>query len=80
MLIFMKTFFFLYLYQDDIIPDLADAFPGDHVFAFSSEKAAESAWTGNNKSSQTAGFVVEFHINGTSKTSAGTGIDNLFLL
>ena len=43
---FMETFFFVYFHKDDIVPDLADTFPGNDIFIITSEQAAESsgAW------------------------------------
>ena len=35
----MKTFFFVNLYKDNIISDLADTVPGDDIFIISSKKA-----------------------------------------
>lgn len=75
----MEAFFFLDLYKNDVISDLADAFPGDDIFAFSTEKIAESAWTGNYQSSETAGDAVELYVNGAAQTPAGAGVDDLFL-
>ena len=42
----METFFFVYFHKDDIVPDLADTFPGNDIFIITSEQAAESsgAW------------------------------------
>lgn len=75
----METFFFLNFYQNDVISDLADAFPGDNILIFPTEKAAESARSGNNQSSETSGFAVKFYIRRASEAAAGTGIDDFFL-
>ena len=79
-LIFVETLLFLYLHQNDVVSDLADTLPGNDIFAFSSEKAAETAGAGNDKSSKTAGFAVEFHVDRAAEASTGTGIDDFFLL
>lgn len=76
----MEALFLLYLYQDDVVTDLADTFPGDDILAFSSEKAAEAAGAGNDQSGKAAGFAVKFYIGGAAKASAGAGIDDFFLL
>lgn len=76
----METFILLYFYKNNIFPNLADTFPGDNIFAFSSEETAETSWSGKNQSCEAARFTVEFHINGTTKTFAGADIDDFFLL
>lgn len=76
----MQTLFFLNFNQDNIIPDLADAFPGDDKLAFPSKETKTFAWTGNDQRCETVGFAVEFHINGTTKASAGADVDDFFLL
>ena len=75
----MKTFFFFDFDEDDIITDLADAAPGNDVFAFSSGKKTEFTWTRNDESSDGSCFAVEFQIDRTAKTATGTGIDDFFL-
>ena len=35
----METFFFVYFHKDDIVPDLADTFPGNDIFIITSEQA-----------------------------------------
>ena len=47
----MKTFFFFDFDEDDIITNLADAAPGNDVFAFSAGKKTEFAGTWNDESS-----------------------------
>ena len=76
----METFFFLDLHQDDIVADLADAVPGDHILAFPAEKAAEPARTGDNQRRDPSGNTVKFHIDGTAQAAAGAGVDDLLLL
>lgn len=76
----MEAFFFLDFYQNDVIPNLANAFPGDDIFVFSAEKTAEFARARYYKSSQPAGLTVKFHIRRTAQAAAGTGVDDLFLL
>jgi len=76
---FAKTFFLLDLDQNDIIPNLADTFPGDYILAFSSKKAAQPSRSGNHQRCNLAGLTVKFHINGTSQASAGAGINDFFL-
>ena len=78
-MLLVKAVFFLYFYKDNVIADLADAFPGDDVFTFPPEKITEPSWTGNHQSSKAAGDAVKFHVDGTAKAPAGTGIDNFFL-
>ena len=75
----MKTFFFFDFDQDDIFTDLADAAPGNDVFAFSSGKKTEFTWTRNDESSDGSCFAVELQIDRTAKTATGTGIDDFFL-
>lgn len=74
-----EEFILLDLHQDNIFPDLADTFPGDHVLIFSSQKAEKSSRTGNDQSSDASCDTVEFHIGRAAQAAAGTGIDNFFL-
>lgn len=76
----MKAFFFLDLYENDVISDLPDTFPGDDVFTFPAEKITEFSGPGNDQGSQTTAGTVKFDIHGTAETPAGTNIDNFFLL
>lgn len=76
----MEAFVLLDFYKNNIFANLTDAFPGNDVFAFSSEKAAETSRSGNDQCSQAACFTVKFHINGTAQAFAGTDIDDFFLL
>lgn len=77
---FMETFFFVYFHKDDIVPDLADTFPGNDIFIITSEQAAESSGTWEYKGSELTALAVKFRINGTSETAAGTDINYFFLL
>ena len=78
--VFMAAVLLVNLYQDDVIADLADAVPGNHVFAVPAEKTeAEAARTRDDQSCDTAVFAVEFHIYGTAKGPAGTDVDHFFL-
>lgn len=76
----MEAFFFLDLYQNDIVPDLADTFPGYDIFAVSSKKAAKSPRPGYDQCCETACSTIKFHINGTSQAAAVTDIDDFLLL
>ena len=76
----MQEFFLLNFHKNDVISNLADTFPWDYKFAFFSEESEKAAGTGNDQSSNAAGFAVKFKINGTAKTPTGTDIDNFFLL
>ena len=68
-------------HQDNIVPDLADAVPGNHIFAARPEEAeAEAAWSRNDNRGNTAGLAVKLHIHRTAKSPAGTDIDHFFLL
>lgn len=78
-MILMKALFFLDFHEDDVIPDLANAIPGDDIFTFPSEKVTETAGSGDNQSCKPGGFYIEFHIDRTAKAAAGTGIDDFFL-
>ena len=69
---FMETFFFVYFHKDDIVPDLADTFPGNDIFIITSEQAAESSGAWKYKGGELTAFAVKFRINGTSETAAGT--------
>lgn len=53
----MKTFFFFDFDEDDIITNLADAAPGNDVFAFSAGKKTEFAGTWNDESSDGSCFA-----------------------
>ena len=57
--VFVKTFFFFDFDEDDIITNLADAAPGNDVFAFSAGKKTEFAGTWNDESSDGSCFAVE---------------------
>lgn len=48
----METFFFVYFHKDDIVPDLADTFPGNDIFIITSEQAAESSGAWKYKGSE----------------------------
>ena len=76
----METFFFVYFHKDDIVPNLADTFPGNDVFGIAAEKTADLCRTGNNDCGELTAFAVKFRINGTSETAAGTDINYFFLL
>ena len=71
----METFFFVYFHKDDIVPDLADTFPGNDIFIITSEQAAESSGAWKYKGGELTAFAVKFRINGTSETAAGTDIN-----
>ena len=75
----MKTFFFINLYKNNVITNLADAVPGDAVFTVAAEKTAEFSGTWYDQGSHSAGFAVKFCINGTPETTAGAGLDHFFL-
>ena len=75
----MKTFFFFDFDEDDIITNLADAAPGNDVFAFSAGKKTEFAGTWNDESSDGSCFAVELQIDRAAKTATGTGIDDFFV-
>ena len=75
----MKTFFFINLYKNNVITNLADAVPGDAVFTVAAEKTAEFSGTWYDQGSHSAGFAVKFCINGTPETTAGACIDHFFL-
>lgn len=75
----MKTFFFFDLDQDDVIPNLTDAAPGDDIFAFASWKKAEFTGTWYDQGSDFTGFTVKFKVNRTAETAAGTGVYDFFL-
>lgn len=76
----MQTFFFLDLYQDNVVSYLTDTVPGDHIFTFPAKKAAESARPRNDQRSDPSCGTVELYIHWRSQTPAGTGIDNFLLL
>ena len=76
----METFFFVYFHKDDIVPDLADTFPGNDIFIITSEQAAESSGAWKYKGGELTAFAVKFRINGTSETAAGTDIYYFFFL
>ena len=76
----MKTFFFFDFDEDDIITNLADAAPGNDVFAFSvREKQQNLPGPGTMRAVNGSCFAVEFQIDRTAKTATGTGIDDFFL-
>ena len=76
---FVKTFFFLYFHQNNVLSDFADAVPGNDVFTVTSEKRTEVSRPWNNQSCQLVRFTVEFNINGAAETAAGTGVDDFLL-
>lgn len=75
----MKTFFFFYFNKDNVITNLTDTAPGDDIFTFSSGEETEFTGTGYDQSCDLACFAVEFQINRTAETAAGTGVDDFFL-
>lgn len=75
----MKTFFFFDFNQDDIIPNLTDAAPGDDIFAFTTWKKAEFTWAWYNQGSDFAGFTVKFKVNRTAEAATGTGVYDFLL-
>ena len=79
-LLFTQAFVFLDFHQDNVLTDLADTFPGDHIFTFMAEKSAESAGTGNYKCSKPTGAAVKFNICSTAKAFTGTGVDDFLSL
>ena len=58
----METFFFVYFHKDDIVPDLADTFPGNDVFGIAAEKTADLCRTGNNDCFHKSGTDIDIHI------------------
>ena len=68
------------LHQDNVFPDLTDAFPGNDNVVFPSQKAAESGGSRDDQSSDPAGAAVEFHIRRTAHGTAGADVDNFLLL
>lgn len=76
----MEAFFFLNLYQNNVIPNLADTFPGYNIFTVSSKKSAKMPWSGYNQGCQTACGTVKLHIDGASQATAGTDVDDFLLL
>ena len=74
---FMETFFFVYFHKDDIVPNLADTFPGNDIFIITSEQAAESSGAWKYKGGELTAFAVKFRINGTSETAAYAFDNNL---
>lgn len=76
----MQKFFLLNFHQDDVVANLADAFPGDDEFAFPAKKSEEPAGTRNHQSGEALGFAVKFHVNGTAEAAAGADVDDFLLL
>ena len=56
----METFFFVYFHKDDIVPDLADTFPGNDIFIITSEQAAESSGAWKYKGGELTAFTADF--------------------
>lgn len=75
----METFFLLNLYQDNVISYLTDTIPWYYIFTFSAPKTTKSAWSRNNKRSNSPCFTVKFHINRRSQATAGTDINDFLL-
>ena len=75
----MKTFFFFDLNEDDIITNLADAAPGNDIFAFTTREKTEFTGAWYDQCSNFACFTVKFQINRTPETAAGAGVDDFFL-
>ena len=71
--------FLVNFYQDNVGSDLADTFPGDHVFAVTSKKAAESGRPRHDQRQDPAAFAVKFQIRRTPQAPAGAGVDDFFL-
>ena len=76
----MKAFFFLNFYQDNVISNLADAFPGNDILTFPSPEIAEFAGTWDHQSSKFSGLTVELYVHRTAETPTGADIDYFFLL
>ena len=74
----MSTFVFFDFYKNDIISDLADAFPWNNESAFSSKQAAEFAGAWNDQRFDLSCFAVEFNINGAAKTFTGADVNDFF--
>lgn len=77
--VFSKCFFFSYLYQDNVFPDLTDTIPGNDIFTVSSPQAAELARSRHDQCCDLPAFFIEFQIHRTAKAFAGAGIYDFFL-
>ena len=66
--------------KDQIISDLTDALPGDHIVLVSAEDAAEAAGSGDDERQNTPAFQVDRYIRNITQTAAVTDIDDLLAL
>ena len=71
---------FFYFYQDDVVPDLLDTVPGNHKFGIPSQKPAQLSGAGNDKGQYGAALAVDLQVTDASQGTAGTDIDDFFLL
>lgn len=76
----MQKFFLLNFHQDDVVANLADAFPGDDEFAFPAKKSEEPAGTRDDKGGEALGFAVKLYVDGAAETAAGADVDDFLLL
>ena len=68
LLTFYQNAFRFHVYQNNIAPDLSDAFPGDDKLMISSDNPPDFAGTGDDQTDDTSGADVEFDI--TDKTES----------
>ena len=72
-------FFFGELDENDILPNLADAPPGDDDLGVVPPEAGEAAAAWHDQRRDAAVLRVKFHVNDASEGGAGTHIDNFLL-
>lgn len=65
--------------EDDVVPDLDNAPPRDHVLEIAAKKPAQPSGTGNDDGEHAAGAAVDLEICDTAQRAAGTDIDDLLL-
>lgn len=65
--------------KHDVRADPDDAVPRNDVFEFSSEKPAETAGSGYDQGSDTAGLRINFEVAHTAERPAGADIDDILL-
>ena len=74
----MFVAFRINVHQDNIPADLADASPGNHIFAIVAEET-KAAGAGNDNGGDTAGLAVEFQVADVAKAAAVFHIDHFLV-
>lgn len=75
----MEALFFIDFHQNNIVPHLIYAFPGDNTFGLPSEQSADASGSRDDQRDNASGFAVNVHISRTTKGLTGADIYDFLL-